>query len=71
MGERERLEALRKDASDPTLCAGDWIFFQGYYTQVRLIKEHKPGAHPRSTVHNHLTAEELVTDYGSRWRAKR
>jgi len=67
MGQRERLEALRKDANDPTLEAGDLVFCRGIYAKVRMIREHKPGTHSWSPIKNEMTAREIVTDLGSRW----
>jgi hypothetical protein len=65
---RERLEALRKDANDPTLKAGDFVFCRGTYQKVRLIRTHAPGMHPHSPIRNDMSAREVVTDVGSRWR---
>lgn len=69
--QRERLEALRKDASDPTLKVGDFVFCDGTYQKVRLIRTFPPGAHPESPIRNDMPARQVLTDVGSRWRGLR
>lgn len=64
---RDRLEALRKDAGDPTLRAGDFVFCRGLYQKVRMIKAHPAGTHDHSPIRNDMDAREVITDVGSRW----
>lgn len=66
--ERATLEALRKDASDPTLSVGDYVFSGGVYALVTEIIRHAPGAHAASPIRNDWEAVQVVTDMGtSRW----
>lgn len=66
---REALEALRKDAKDPTLSVGDYVFYGGVYALVTEIIRHAPGAHGASPIRNDYAAVRVVTDMGgSRWR---
>lgn len=65
---REALETVRKDAKDPTLAVGDYVFSRGMYAMVTEIKRHLPGTHDNSPIRNDWTAVQVVTDMGtSRW----
>ena len=64
---RAALEALRKDANDPTLTVGDYVFAQGAYALVTEINRLAPGTHAASPIRNDWTAVQVVTDNGTRW----
>lgn len=65
--QRERLEAVRKDANDPTLRMGDFVFCRGVYSRVMGVYRHAPGTHDASPIRNDYAAIQVVTDNGSRW----
>jgi hypothetical protein len=64
---RKALEAVRKDANDPTLTVGDRVFCGGVYATVTEIFRHAPGTHEASPIRNDYTAVQVVTDNGTRW----
>jgi len=64
---REALEAVRKDANDPTLSVGDMVFCGGVYAMVAEINRLAPGKHDASPIRNDWTAVQVVTDNGTRW----
>lgn len=68
---RAALEAVRKDAADPTLAVGDTVFCRGMYATVTEILRHGPGAHALSPVRNDWNAVQVITDNGSRWHGER
>jgi hypothetical protein len=66
--QRAALEAVRKDASDPTLAVGDFVFHRGVYALVTEINRLAPGAHAASPIRNDWVAVQIVTDMGgARW----
>lgn len=65
---REALEAVRKDAKDPTLAVGDIVFCRGVYATVTGIHTYAPGMHDDSPIRNDWEGVEVATDTGgSRW----
>lgn len=64
---RAALEAVRKDANDPTLSVGDTVFCRGVYATVTEINRLAPGTHDASPIRNDWAAVQVVTDNGARW----
>lgn len=65
---RAALEAVRKNANDPTVTVGDVVFCGGVYATVTEVREWTPGTHDASPIRNDWTAVQVVTDTGARWR---